>query len=209
MRKAGRLRVINAGNAKPLLLVLSVAAAMAPLAAFGAEHAAAGAHGAEAHGEHHASILDLFWPLCNFVLYALLMTYAFRRLARPILRDRAVQVREHLTHAKRVLADAEQQYQSLGRRLREIGAEKQAEITRLVNEGKSIAANVTQSGQLSLEQLHRDTSRRVASELAKAQADIRFEVVAAAGRIARERIQRELSGSDDARLRKETVQALG
>ena len=190
------------------VLALSVFVTSSPvyaLAEAAAEHHADAGH--EAHPP--ASIASLFWPLVNFVLYSLLMVYAYRRLARPILRQRAVDLKEHLQKAKTALADADEKLDALKQRLETISCEKDELTERLMNEGKNIVQTVVVAADASVSQIKHETARRIAGETAKAEAEVRAEAILRATKMAKERIVRELSAEDDARLRDEAIRSIG
>lgn len=170
---------------------------------------AAGVHAEAGHGHEAPALGSLVWPAANFLLFLLLLSYAYFKFARPQIVRREVSVRDHLVHSAETLQSSEAEFQELTRRLERIVEEKKAIAAQFEDEAKSIAAAIEAAARNSAEAIKKDLSRRVASELGRAKAEIRAEIVQRALQIARERSTRELTAERDAELRWQTITAIG
>ncbi len=192
------------------LKYLALMIAAHPAAAFAVEHAGqhVGEHAAE-HGAHHAAGPEsLIWPTVNFIIYALLMRYFFKRFASPALRARAAHFEEHSQRAARVLADADREFRNLETRLNGIVEEQRAIRERLATEGAQIAAQVMAQAEQSANALRRDIGRRIERELHSATSEVKQQVIARATELARAQLRTELSSDDDFRLRQDAIRSL-
>ena len=113
-------------------ICVAVVIIFAPAAVFGAGGGDGG----------HADISSLMFPVVNFVLYVLLFTWAYRKLARPALRDRSVRFKERLGKTVEQLRAAENELARQRERLANIGQEQSALIDRLEREGTNIAVQM-------------------------------------------------------------------
>lgn len=159
-------------------------------------------------GDHAPGLGTLLWPAINFFLFGALAVWAYGKLVRPALVDRAVDVEQQLNRSKELRAEAERELEAKKQRLEYLTSEKDELVTRLEKEGEAIAREIIESAQTSAKIIGENAERRVASELSGAKADIRRQVVERAGAIARDRVVRELSLDDDQRLRAEAVASL-
>lgn len=156
----------------------------------------------------HATIGSLFWPAVNFTLYALLIRYGYRKVGKPLLRDRSVQLKQDMGSAAKALEEAEREYTSLKQRLELIADEKSALKKRLEGDGENIGASLITDAERAAKRKREDTERRILSEFARVRAEIQREVVYSATAAARSRLSSELSREDDQRLRQEAVRSL-
>jgi len=154
------------------------------------------------------SIGALFWPAVNFTIYAVLLRYGYRKVARPLLRDRSVQLKQDIGAAAGLLREAEADLEGLNQRLELISSEKEALRLRLRTDGENIAASLITEAERAAKRKREDTERRIRSEFGKVTAEIQREVVHTATASARSRLSRELSQDDDKRLRQEAVRSL-
>lgn len=191
----------------------------------GAEHAAETGHGAAGHHEaagadahaaghdahgaaHHASLGDLLWPVVNFTAYAAIAVYLYRKSGKPALRNRKITIEQHLQRAAASLADAERALALSTQRAEDIAREQEQVVAELEAEGKRVAELLLQKADQSARSIRDDSRRLIGQELEKATATIRKQVVASASRMAREQLTGKISGEDDARLRREALDAL-
>jgi F0F1-type ATP synthase membrane subunit b/b' len=159
-------------------------------------------------GHHAPGISTLLWPAVNFCLFCGLAVWAYGKLVRPALVERAVDVERQLNRSAELRAEAERELEAKKRRLEYLTSEKDEMVTRLEKEGEAIAREVIESAHDSVRIIAENAERRVAGELAGAKSEIRREVIERAGVIARDRVIRELSLDDDQRLRAEAVASL-
>ncbi|MCB0324773.1 MAG: ATP synthase F0 subunit B [Bdellovibrionales bacterium] len=160
------------------------------------------------HDHPPAGIATLFWSAINFAFYAGLMLYAYRRLARPVLRDRSMQVAASIGRAREELDAAQGELELRQAQLEQVGEEQEALKERLAREGENIARNLITTAERSAMQIKSDMRRRIQGEQAKAEAEIRAEVVRLAAERARAKLRGELGGDEDKRLRQEAVRSL-
>jgi F-type H+-transporting ATPase subunit b len=168
--------------------------------------AEAASHGAE----HHApSINDIWWPLGNFIIYAVIIV----KFALPLVRDFLKTRREEMVStiaqasAKKQAAEAfvsdyqakiaglDQQIPTMQATLRDEG---EREKTRLVSEAQSLALKIKEDAQFLADQ-----------EVKIARQQLRQEIANQAEAAARELVQRHLSVADHNRLAEEFIQSIG
>ena len=198
-------------NRVQLIAAFLLCEVIAPVAAFAASeshgahdpHAAGGARAA-----HHAAGIDsLGWPLVNFLLYAFIFRYLYKRLGAPALLDRAASFEQHLKRAGQTLDDAEQDVVSLRRRLKGIHEEQTALRERLAGEGVLIADRLIVQAEEAAVSMKNDVARRIARELHAATSEVKQSAIVRATELAREEL-RTLSEQDDYRLRQEALKGL-
>ena len=165
---------------------------------------------AQAAGAAHAEagIESLFWPAVNFVLYLSLMSYAYRKLARPVLRNNRIEVEARISRAANLLHDAEREYQAIESRMEDIEEEKANLIARLEQEGRTAADAVVVAANQGAEKMRRDTERLALAERNKTLAELRQAVIQRATSNAREQLKSVISEEKDAELRRETIRGL-
>jgi F0F1-type ATP synthase membrane subunit b/b' len=150
-------------------------------------------------------LASLFWPTVNFIIYALLINYGYRKIGKPAMISHSVQVRDDLKRAAKSLADAESLLAQAESRRENISEEKAKLIERLQEEGKAVAINTLEDAHRQAEAIQSDAKRRIKGETAKARSELLEMVVKKATDLARDDFQRELSAEQDMNLRKAAV----
>lgn len=163
--------------------------------------------GEAAHHEE-PTIASLVWPTINFLIYLGLIGYAYAKFIAPALLARAAGIEAHLKKAASVISEAERDLYNLENSLKDIESEQQAIRERLATEGAQIAATIVKNAEVAAAGMKKDVSRRIARELAQAQAEVREQVIQNASRLARTKISEGLSADDDHRLRQEAIRGL-
>jgi F0F1-type ATP synthase membrane subunit b/b' len=198
------LRILGDAFLKSIISKLAVCCSLVLICcglAFGA--------GGGGDGAHHAPGLDtLFWPAINFTLYACIMVYFYRRLGKPALVSRAVQVRDQLVQSAKSLAEAEGQLEKVKDRQESISGEREQIIESLNLEGQTISTTVIEQAHSSAQKIQNDIERRIKSDISKAQSEIRAAVVSRATVLARQALEAELSAEDDLNLRKAAISSV-
>jgi F-type H+-transporting ATPase subunit b len=163
--------------------------------------------GGEGSG-HEPGLSTLIFPVINFVIYLGIMVFAYFKLAKGALRERSVSVEENLKRSAEALALAQSEFAEMVKRLDALELEKIRLRDEFREEGRRMQEAIRAASEKTKADIQREAARRIENELKKAKADIRSEVVGLAARLARERLQRDLSGMQDQRLREETVAVL-
>lgn len=168
--------------------------------------AASAGHGAE-HGP--AGVGTLLYPALNFILFAGILVFAYRKIGKAKLIEQHTDVKEHLRRAAEDFGAAESAFNHAQGRLGAIEEEKQALIATLNQEGADLSDIVLAKAEQAVENSLLDTKRRIDNEVARTETELRHEVVRRAASSAREKVVGRLNSDDDARLRRETIQRIG
>jgi F-type H+-transporting ATPase subunit b len=159
--------------------------------------------------EHHApDISTLFWPAVNFSAYFLIILCLCKKVGKPALVARKVEIESKLKQAASLIADSARELAEVEQRLLELDAEREAVILELNEDGQNIAESVIENAKRSAASSKEDTKRLIAGEMARAQSEIRVEVVKTATSRAKEKLVSSLSSDDDQRLRREAMQGI-
>ncbi|MBM2804815.1 MAG: H+transporting two-sector ATPase subunit [Deltaproteobacteria bacterium] len=161
-------------------------------------------------GEHHApSIHDIWFPLGNFLIYALIIVKFALPLVRDFLKSRREEVVSTIAQAsakkqqaqafvsdyQAKIAGLNNQIQTLQAALRDEG---EREKSRLVSEAQSLALKIKDDTQFLADQ-----------EVKIARQQLRQEMASQAEAAARALVQRHLSAADQNRLADEFIQSIG
>lgn len=194
---------VRLGLALALAAVLSAGVAAqtgdhAPAPSQAGEHAPAAGHAEDA--AHEASLADLFWPVVNFAILCGVLYYLLRAPLAGYLQDRSATIRKDLVDAAAIKAAATAQLEEIDRKLKALPGEIEALRTRgqaeIASEQQRIAQQAAAERDRLLEQARRDIEvqvRLAKQELTEHAADL------ALG-IATDRIARETTPADHARL---------
>jgi len=160
-------------------------------------------------GDGHAPGLGtLFWPTVNFILYAALIRFMYKKLGKPALVSHSVQVRNDLEEAAKSFADAESELAKAQAMQGRLPEEKTSVVERLREEGKNIAKQTLEEGNKQAALIQSDAVRRIAGDTAKVKAELRETLVREASKIAREQLKSELSAEQDIGLRKAAIMSV-
>jgi F-type H+-transporting ATPase subunit b len=166
---------------------------------------------ASAGGEeavHEPGFSTLIFPVINFVIYLGIMLFAYFKLVKGALRVRSVSVEENLKKSAEALSLAQSELGQMMKRLDALDLEKVRLRDEFGQEGRRMVEAIRTASEKTKTDIHKDSMRRIEDELKKAKADIRSEVVGLAAQLARQRLERELSGVQDRQLREETIAVL-
>lgn len=163
------------------------------------------ASGGEGHGAP-PSISTLLLPALNFSFYVALVLFCYWKFGRAALSNRSTQIAQQLDKSAALLAEAEDEFAQLKQRLAQIAAEKTEVIRQFEHEGQNLAQTITAHAEKSAAELKKDAQRRIMSDLSRAKAEIREEIVARATVLAKQRLLAELSAEEDSRLRQDLLQ---
>jgi len=154
---------------------------------------AAGAHG-------DADISTLQYPTYNFILYLLLMTFVYKKVVRPILRDYRAEVESVVVRSQNEFATLDREIEQLKSRLDNISEEKSALVSELEQEGRNLAADVLSSANQKAERLIGDVAIRAESERQKIGYEAKKALIGKAFDTVRERLATTYSEADDKSL---------
>ncbi len=163
-----------------------------------------------ADGAHHEApgIGSLLWPVVNFGIYFFILSTLYKKHGRPALLARTAQVEQQLRNAASVRVDAERELAKAKERLERIDEEKAQITQRLEDEAVRMSTQMLENARQAANNVEHDVRRRIASEQAEANAELRKDVLTRAAKIVRERVSSALSEDDDYRLRQETLRGL-
>lgn len=161
-----------------------------------------------AEGGHSVGLSSLFWPATNFFIYVGLLTYFYRKHGTKALRARSVSIEEHVNRASASLADAEAKYQNSSERLQNIAAEKSELVEDYRLEGERMYQIILEQASENAARIARDSGRLIASELSRAEKEIKNQVLLTATERVRVRLSSELSAEDDKALRRRALESL-
>ena len=133
----------------------------------------------DAHGAGHApaEIGSLFWPTCNFVLYVILMSWLYRKFARPILRDQRIELEAFVARAQNEKATLLSEVSQVRERLAMIQEEKAEIVMDLDKEGRLLADSIIAQANERAKRMKEDASKWYKSEIQRAKSDARNELV--------------------------------
>ena len=130
---------------------------------------------AEGSGEGASS--TLLWMTINFSIYAAILFWVYRKHGVKALKARSIGVEQEINNSLEQKRLAEEQLLLSKQRLEDIELEKKDVLRALEQEGEHLSLEVIKAAKRGAEAMERDVSRQVQDELAKAQEEIREEVV--------------------------------
>lgn len=150
------------------------------------------------HGD--ADISTLQYPTYNFILYLLLMTFVYKKIVRPILRDYRAEVESVVVRSQNEFATLDREIEQIKSRLDNISEEKSALVSELEQEGRNLAADVLSSANEKAESLLGDVAIRAESERQKIGYEAKKALIGKAFDTVRERLATTYSDADDKSL---------
>lgn len=173
-----------------------------PEAAHDAEHAAAEEHA----GAEHGGLSGLLWPVANFLILAGGLYYFLRAPFSQYLAGRSDQIRRDLMDAAELNKTASAQLADVDRKLKalpdEIAALKQRGRDEIVAEEERISSAAAADRARLLVQ----TRREIEVRLQAAQRELSDHAASLALQLAKERLGKEMTAADHARLVERYVQ---
>lgn len=164
---------------------------------------------ASSAGSHEAArISSLVWPVINFCIYAFLMNFLYRKFGKPAIIARAVEFEQTLIKADSYLEEVEKEHRALQNRLKNIQIEEEEIRTRISNETEFEINSLVSAAEYAAKQTVGDVQRRIAQEITKVNAEVKFLVVTQAMKKAEEKLKSSLSKEQDYTLRQNTVRSL-
>lgn len=155
---------------------------------------------AEGGGEESGSWLVLVFYATNFGLFVWIVFRYAAPLARKFFIDRASGIRAMLQSAERAVGDAQELYDRAAGLLRELGAEKSRLAKELEEETAYLLRRIGESAREGAARIGHDAELTAAASVEAARLRVRARLAAAAGKLARGLIEREMSPTDQARL---------
>lgn len=197
---AGPTRLAESQTAAPALA--AVQEHQPEGAAHDADHAATNEHA----GAEHGGLAGLLWPLANFIILAGGLYYFLRSPFSQYLAGRSDQIRRDLVDAAELNRTASAQLAEVDRKLKalpdEIAALKQRGSAEIVAEEERISSAAAADRARLLTQ----TRREIDVRLQAAQRELSEHAAALALQLARERLGKEMTPADHARLVERYVQ---
>ena len=144
----------------------------------------------------------------NFAIFFAVLIYIYKSKVSPIVRARSIQISDHLKKVSIDIAKVEGELENAKERLAEIKDEQQEIIKQLTIEGDAAYQEIIGSAHQSVAQLRTTMSRRIQNEFKNATAQVREEVLKAASELAKEKLIKELSESQDSKLREQTLELI-
>ena len=165
--------------------------------------AKSGGH-SEAH--HPVGPETLLWPWVNFILFLLILAYAYKKIGKPKLREQAAGVRSQLEESAAALAAAEEQNKKVKQSLANVEQDQKKLVEQLNREGQLSASKLVEGARSYAAHAQSDTQRRIAGEYARTRKELGAELAGKAATVAKERLSSQVSPADDAELRKQVVE---
>lgn len=159
-------------------------------------------------GHEKAGIESLFWPTCNFVLYVILMTYLYRKFARPVLRDQRIELEAFVVRAQNEKATLDSEISQLKERLSLVEEEKTEIVTRLEKEGRLMADNLISMANEKSRRMKQDLAKWHAGEIQRNKVDARNELVSRIVSKVRDDLKMKFSSSEDKQFIKSSLVSL-
>lgn len=168
---------------------------------------AANASTAKDHA-HPPEISSLLWPFINFLIYAFLLNFLYRKLGKPALLARAVGFEQAYRKADSYLEEVEKEHRLLQDRLKNIGVEEQEIRKRIDKETEFEINSILNAAEHTAKQTALDVQRRIGQEIAKINAEVKSLVVTQSMKKAEEKLRHSLSKEQDYTLRQNTIRSL-
>ncbi len=206
MRRLARACELRRNLPRPLLVasgafVLLLATASAPRAQ---EHtpAAPGEHGAASaeHGGEHGGLSGLIWPTANFLVLAGALYYFLRTPFTEYLSGRSSQIRKDLVDAAELNRTATAQLAEVDRKMKALPGELEALKARGAQEITAEEERIASAAAADRARLLTQTRREIEVRLQSAQRELSDHAAELALKLATERLSREMSPADHARL---------
>ncbi len=128
-------------------------------------------------GHEVPDIGTLFWPTCNFILYLVLMTYVYRKFARPVLRDQRIELDAFVVRAQNEMATLISESSQIKERLAMIQEEKAQIVMDLEKEGRLLADSIISQANQKCTRMKDDSGKWYTGEVQRVESDARRELV--------------------------------
>lgn len=173
-----------------------------PAGEHAAGEAAQGAHAAE--GEHagaeHGGLSGLIWPIANFLVLAFLLNKFLRAPLTDYLTGRSTQIRKDLVEAAELNATATAQLAEVDRKMKALPAELDALRTRGVEEIAAEEERIASAAAADRQRMLTQTRREIELRLQTAQRTLSDHAAMLALQLAEQRLRKDMSAADHARL---------
>jgi F-type H+-transporting ATPase subunit b len=192
-------------TARAVVLALSLFASTGP--ALAQEHPPA-AQTQEAHAEqaeHHdesigGMILAMGWPVANFIIFVGVLYYFFNQPIREYLANRGTAIRKDLVEAAALRSQASAQLSEIEQKLRALPGEIDRLRTRGAEEIKAEEQRIAVQAAADRERLLEQAKREIELQVRLAKKEILEHAANLSVQLATERIQKEITPEDQARL---------
>lgn len=192
-------RPSGVGSPSPWVAVSAVAAQP--------EHGPAAAPGpGQPAAEHGESIWTVVARLVNFAILAGVLIALFRSPLADYLKARAEQIRRDLANAATMQAESARQIEEIGRTLQALPAELEALKARGAEEVAAEAARIRQVAEAGRQRLLDQMRREIDMQLRIARRELVRHAADLAVGVAAERITRQMTDADQARLVDEYIE---
>jgi F-type H+-transporting ATPase subunit b len=161
------------------------------------------------HGAAHATIADLFWPVVNFTLFAVVMVRALRGPLREYFRDRTERLKAALEAGARARRDAEALRAELARDLADLPSLRERMKADLRAAAEQESARLVDQGRLAAERIKADARLLAEQEARNARQTLRAEVIDETIRAATVLIRAALGAADQEHFVREFVEGAG
>jgi len=192
-------------TARAVVLALSLFASTGP--ALAQEHPPA-AQAQEAHAEeaeHHdesigGMILAMGWPVANFIIFVGVLYYFFNQPIRDYLANRGTAIRKDLVEAAALRSQASAQLSEIEQKLRALPGEIDRLRTRGAEQISAEEQRIAAQAAADRERLLKQTKREIELQVRLAKKEILEHAANLSVQLATERIQKEITPEDQARL---------
>lgn len=168
-----------------------------PEQAAGDQHAEAGEHHDESIG---GMILAMGWPVANFIIFVGVLYYFFNQPIRDYLAKRGTTIRKDLVEAAALKSQATSQLAEIDHKLQALPGEIDRLRTRGAEEIKAEEQRIAAQAVADRERLLEQARREIDLQVRVAKKDILEHAANLSVQLATERIQKEITPEDQARL---------
>ncbi|MEC7520018.1 MAG: ATP synthase F0 subunit B [Myxococcota bacterium] len=167
------------------------------------------AHGEEGHGEHAAEhgeehhpagIGTLLAPFVNFVLWAAILFFLFRKPLTEFLANRRRSVEEGLVEAKRLKEEAEAKYEEYSERLERLDVELDELRKEMVHAAESERDRILADANARSARMRKDAQFLIDQQMKQLKSDLTKEAIEAAIAAAEKVMVEQIGGADQERL---------
>ncbi|HWP24234.1 MAG TPA: ATP synthase F0 subunit B [Candidatus Binatia bacterium] len=163
-----------------------------------------------AEAEHHApSIHDIWFPLANFLIYALILFKFVLPLVRDFLKSRRDEVVQTIAQVSAKKAAAQALVSEYQHKLAAVDREMQSIQAALREEGEREKAKLLNEAAAAAQKIKEDAAFLADQEMKMARQKIREEMARQAEAHARALIQRHFSQADQNRLVQDFIESIG
>lgn len=169
-------------------------------------HAASGAH--DAHGPVSIPWHSLFVQAFNFGFLLLLLGYFLRKTVKAHFANRAAEYTQLVQKAEAAKAEAERTRATIQERLSKLESTADEAASKAKSDAAELKMRMMAEGKALSNKIEVEAQRSIAVELEKAKTELREELLGKALEAAGEKLQKNLSSTEQKKLQNEFVEKI-